>query len=277
MCMWCERYGEGYERWYLNPANYARRLYKIRKEEIEAVGESNPQAAGGMLGMTRDYLEARDRGDLETAERMRKAAQDFSWTIHFGQVVTLEEVHQILEFMHPIGLMTCACRRSMRGLPDEDNFTCIGMGPGMYKWERWPDTYRGGVNFLTPDEATEVIDTLNRRGLVHSIYTFGTPYLGGLCNCDYPDCGGLRTVLDMDVRVVWKGHHIAEVDTGLCNGCALCPKRCQFNALSFSASALKAYIDPMKCFGCGLCRNVCKANAIKMVDRASLPAVANVW
>ena len=278
MCMWCERYGEGYERWYLNPANYARRLYKIRKEEIEAAGaESNPQAAGGMLGVGRDFLEARDRGDVETVERLRKAAHDFSWTIHFGQVVTLEEVHKVLEFMYPIGLMTCACRRSMRGVPDDENFTCIGMGPGMYKWERWPDTYRGGLVFLTPDEAKEALDSMNRRGLVHCLYTFGTPYLGGLCNCDYPDCGGLRTVLDMGVRVVWKGHYIAEVDTELCNGCALCPKRCQFGALNFSPSALKAYIDPMKCFGCGLCRNVCKADAIRMVDRAALPTVANVW
>jgi ferredoxin len=76
---------------------------------------------------------------------------------------------------------------------------------------------------------------------------------------------------------VWKGHYIAEVDTELCNGCALCAKRCQFGALSFSPSALKAYIDPMKCFGCGLCRNVCKVDAIRMVDRATLPTVANVW
>jgi len=33
----------------------------------------------------------------------------------------------------------------------------------------------------------------------------------------------------------------------------------------------------MKCFGCGLCRNVCKVDAIRMVDRATLPTVANVW
>jgi hypothetical protein len=100
--MWCERYGEGYERWYLNPANYARRLYKIRKEEIDAAGaESNPQAAGGMLGVGREFLEAQDRGDTETVERLRKAAHDFSWTIHFGQVITLEEVHKVLEFCTP--------------------------------------------------------------------------------------------------------------------------------------------------------------------------------
>src|SRR4030042_1107425 len=121
---------------------------------------------GGAGG--RDFMEARDRGDIETVERMRKAAHDFSWTIHFGQVVTLEDVHRILEFMYPIGLMTCACRRSMRGLPADETFTCIGVGPGMYKWERWPDTYRGGVEFMAPAEAKKWADIADEAGLVHT-------------------------------------------------------------------------------------------------------------
>jgi ferredoxin len=278
MCVWCERYGEGHERWYLNPANYARRLYKVRKEEPEAAGaEGSPQAAGGMAVTGRPYLEARERGDLVAVEQMKKAVQDIAWSVHFGQVITKEELEQILDMIYPIGLMTCACRRSMRGLPDEENFTCIGMGPGMYKWERWPDTYRGGVHFLTPEEAKQVLNTLRSRGLVHTLFTFGTPYLAGLCNCDYPDCAAIRTAVDMDVKVLWKGHYIAEVDPNLCNGCGLCVRRCQFKALSFSPSTLKANIDPMQCYGCGLCRDVCKPDAISLVDRATLPVLAEVW
>ncbi|KKL94637.1 hypothetical protein LCGC14_1862700 [marine sediment metagenome] len=278
MCVWCERYGQGHERWYFNPANYARRLYKVRKEETEAAGaEANPQAAGGMATVGREYLEAMQRGDHETVQSLKTQAEQRSWAVHFGQVVTIEEIHRILEIIYPISLITCACRRSMRGLPDNENFTCIGMGPGMYKWERWPETYRGGVHFLTPDEAKEVIDVLSRRGLVHCMYTFGTPYLAGICNCDYPDCAGIRTAQDLGIRTLWKGHHVAEVDSDLCNGCALCARRCQFDALSFSPSTQKAYIDPVKCYGCGLCRNVCKPDAINLVDRASLPALAEVW
>ncbi len=278
MCVWCARYGQGHERWYLNPANYARRLYKVRREETEAAGaEANPQAAGGMAAVGRDYLEAMERHDHETIQRLKTEAEQRAWAVHFGQVVTIEEIHQILDIIYPIALMTCACRRSMRGLPDDENFTCIGMGPGMYKWERWPDTYRGGVHFLTPDEGKEVIDVMNRRGLVHCMYTFGTPYLGGICNCDYPDCGGIRTALDMGVQTLWKGHYVAEVDTGLCDGCAKCVRRCQFDALSFSPSSQKVHIDPLKCYGCGLCRNVCKPDAITLRDRAALPALAEVW
>jgi len=278
MCDWCEKYSDGYERWYFNPANYARRLYKIRREEAEASGaEANPQAAGGMAFVGHDFLEAKERGDTAEVERIKQQIESMMWLTHFGQVITLEEALKITDIMYPISLITCACRRSMAGLPDEENFTCMGMGPGMYKWERWPETYRGGVHFLTPDEAKEVLSKLNKRGLVHSIYTFGTPYLGGLCNCDYPDCAAIRTVVDLGIKILWKGHYVAKIDPELCNGCASCVHRCQFKALSFAPSRNKAYIDQFQCFGCGLCATECDQEAITMVERASLPALANVW
>jgi len=74
MCVWCERYGEGYERWYLNPANYARRLYKVRKDEPEAAGaEGNPQAAGGMAGFR---AAAEKTGDSLRMELEKTLPQD---------------------------------------------------------------------------------------------------------------------------------------------------------------------------------------------------------
>ena len=278
MCDWCEKYSDGYERWYFNPANYARRLYKIRKEEAEASGaEANPQAAGGMSIVDRNFLEARDRGDMEEVQRIKQQVEGTMWLTHFGQVITLDEALKIVDIMYPIALITCACRRSMQGLPDEENFTCMGMGPGMYKWERWPDTYRGGVHFLTPEEAKEVLTKLNKRGLVQSVFTFGTPYLGGLCNCEYPDCAAISTTVDFGIRMLWKGHYVAQVDPELCNGCASCVHRCQFKALSFVPSRNKAYIDQFQCFGCGQCVTECDQDAITLVERASLPALANVW
>jgi Pyruvate/2-oxoacid:ferredoxin oxidoreductase delta subunit len=210
-------------------------------------------------------------------ERIKQQVESASWLTHFGQVLTLEEALKIVDIMYPIGLITCACRRSMQGVPDEENFTCMGMGAGMYKWERWPDTYRGGVHFLTPDEAKEVLTKLNKRGLVHTVFTFGTPYFGGLCNCDYPDCAAIRTVVDLGIKVVLKGHYVARIAPELCNGCASCVHRCQFRALSFSPSQNKAFIDQFQCFGCGLCATECDQDAISLVERASLPALANVW
>ena len=278
MCDWCEKYGDGYERWYFNPANYARRLYKIRREEAEASGgETNPQAAGGMAVIGPDFQEARDRGDLEKMQEIKQKAEAASWLTHFGQVLTLDEALKIADMIYPIGLMTCSCRRSMQGYPDEENFTCMGMGPGMYKWERWPDTYRGGMHYLTPDEAKEVITKLNKRGLVQTVFTFGTPYLAGLCNCDYPDCAFIRTAVDFGIKLLWKGHYVAKIDPELCTGCASCVSRCQFKALNYSPSKNMAYIDQFQCFGCGLCVTECDQGAISLVERAKLPALANVW
>lgn len=278
MCVWCERYADGHQRWYFNPANYARRLYKIRKEEAEAAGlEPGPQAAGGMSLLTRDFVEALDRKDHESVDKMKHQAEEIAWTAHFGQVVTLEDVLKVVDIIYPIAVITCVCRRSMLGLPDEQNFTCMGMGPGMYKWERWPENYRGGIQFLTPDEAKDIVTKFNKKGLVQTLATFGTPYIGGLCNCDYPDCSFIRATLDYGVRILWKGHHVARVDNELCNGCASCIHRCQFKALSFSPTQNKAYIDLFQCFGCGLCATECPQDAITMVERASFPALANVW
>ena len=82
MCVWCERYADGYQRWYFNPANYARRLYEIRKEAAKAaVMEASPQAAGGMALLSHDFIEAIDK--------MKREAEEVSWATHFGQVVTL--------------------------------------------------------------------------------------------------------------------------------------------------------------------------------------------
>ena len=278
MCVWCERYAEGHERWYLNPANYARRLYKIRREEAEASGaEANPQTAGGMAAGGLDLQLALHQGDRETATRLKDEVEGRAWVTHFGQVVTLEEISRIIDIMYPIGRMTCACRRSMRGLSDSENFTCIGMGSGMYKWERWPETYRGGVEFLTPAETKDIVAQLNKKGYVQTVFTFGTPYIAGVCNCDYPDCSAIRSAVDMDLKVLWKGHHVARVDPERCNGCALCVARCQFKALTYSPSSDLAYIDPFQCYGCGLCRTPCRRDAISLLERASLPALANVW
>jgi MinD superfamily P-loop ATPase len=84
-------------------------------------------------------------------------------------------------------------------------------------------------------------------------------------------------VVDLDIKILWKGHYVAKIDPELCNGCASCIHRCQFRALSFNPSRNKAYIDQFQCFGCGLCATECDQEAITMVERASLPALANVW
>jgi len=281
MCEYCEKYGVDGQRWFLNPANSARRLTKVRKPESESTGAGeNPNAEGGDVGMGATHvelIEMKRSGPEEYARRLadleKRAPQH-----HIGQVMTLEEAQALMDISWPIAKMTCGCRRSTRGLPDEENFSCMGMGPGMYKWERWPQIYRGGVEFTTPDQAKAYLSKLNKKGLVHIVETFGTPYVGGVCNCEYPDCSAIRGRIDYDMR--WsalKGHYVAMIDMEACNGCKKCLWRCHFRALNFSVAKNKAHINQFNCFGCGNCRSECDFDAIQLVERSSLPALANEW
>jgi len=116
-----------------------------------------------------------------------------------------------------------------------------------------------------------------REGLCHSIWTFGTPFIGGICNCDRPDCMAMKTTVTHDIPSMYRGEYVAQLTTALCSGCRQCMRVCQFGALSYSGGNKKVVIDARLCYGCGICRAVCEKNAIHLEDRSNLPAVANVW
>ncbi|MGB9802283.1 MAG: ATP-binding protein [Desulfofundulus sp.] len=274
MCQTCVQHGDG-GKWYFNTNNYAQKMYKLRKKEVQRKGaEANPQTMAEDL--IREAIEARALNPANFP-MLKKRAEQLSLAVHFGQVVTLQEVQAIMDIAYPIAKMTCACRRQVRGLKDKDNFYCMGLGVGMFKWERWPETYRGGVEFVTPQEAKEWLAEINKKGMVHTFWTFGTPYIGGICNCEYPVCLGIRNRLDFDIHVLRKGEHYAVVNQDLCSGCGRCVERCQFGAVKIEVSRSRATIDALKCFGCGLCQTTCKNNAITLVDRNTSPVTASVW
>jgi len=150
------------------------------------------------------------------------------------------------------------------------------MGVGMLKWERWPERYKGGVKFVNVDEAKEWTREMDKRGFVHILMLFGAPYIGGFCQCDYPDCGAIRLAVDFGFGTL-KSHYVAMVDYDKCNGCGICAQRCQWGALKFEVTSEKANIDLFKCYGCGLCETSCPRGAIELVERKSLPALAEVW
>ncbi|MBI3040151.1 MAG: 4Fe-4S binding protein [Chloroflexi bacterium] len=202
-----------------------------------------------------------------------------------GQVIPLEEADKVLELCSPIGLIACVCRKGARAIDERNEleYTCMGMGVGMLKWERWPERYKGGVKFVTVEEAKEWNHRMDKRGFVHLLMLAGAPYIGGFCQCDYPDCAAIRRVVDFGGAGAFgaigtlKSHHVAQVDYDECNGCGICVQRCQFGALKFEVTSQKANIDQFKCYGCGLCQTGCPRGAIKLLERKSLPALVEVW
>ena len=286
MCYICEEYGDpevGGGLWYLKPENYARNMYKLRMsgEGFKGAESGIETGARTSTGPTQaDLFQAIEEGDASETDRIIAAMDDRSKVSGTpGQVLTLEDAEKVLDLSSPIGAIACLCRKGARAIDErtEAEYTCMGMGVGMLKWERWPERYKGGVKFLTPEEAKGWARKCDKRGLVHTVMLFGAPYIGGFCQCDYPDCGAIRGAVDFGTGLL-KGHQVARVDYDICNGCALCIKRCQFGALKFEVTNNKANVDQFKCYGCGLCQTGCpREGAIKMVDKTRLPALAEVW
>ena len=120
-------------------------------------------------------------------------------------------------------------------------------------------------------------DTSSLEELCHTIWTFGTPFIGGICNCDRADCLAMQATVARNVQIMFRAEYVAQVDPDLCTGCRACMQVCQFGAIGFSIANTKAVIDHRACYGCGVCRAVCPQEAVTLVDRARVPAAADLW
>ena len=279
MCWLCNEFGDsqyGNGIWYLNPKNYARNMYKLRLPGEGFRGAEAGLETGARAGpTTEDLIQAMERGDqagyIKTQAELIAREQG-------SQVVPLEDADRVLELCSPIGLIACICRKGVRAIDERNEleYTCMGMGPGMLKWERWPERYKGGVKFVNIDEAKEWNHEMDRRGFVHILMLFGAPFIGGFCQCDYPDCGALSGALEFGIGPL-KSHYIAQVDYDTCNSCGICAERSQWGALKCEVTTAKANLDPFKCFGCGLCETGYPRGAIELLLRQSVPALAEVW
>lgn len=279
MCWLCDEFGDpeyGNGLWYLNPKNHARNMYKLRAPSETARGAEAGLETGERRGPTLpDLINAMEQGNEEEFVSIQ------SYMIEHGQgsqVVPLEESNKILELSSPLAIMSCICRKGTRAIDERNEleYTCLGMGVGMLKWERWPERYKGGVKFVSVEEAIEWNNRMDKKGFVHILMLFGAPFIGGFCQCDYPDCYSIRNAVDFGIGAL-KSHYVAEIDYDICNGCGICAQRCQYGALKFEVTTKVANIDQFACYGCGLCQTGCPRGAINLPQRSSLPALAEVW
>jgi NAD-dependent dihydropyrimidine dehydrogenase PreA subunit len=280
----CDSMGGG-GTWYLNPKNYSNRMYKLRepgKGPMASVGSGAGQAdtEAERVSPLQQAIEAKANGDAETFNRIiadlnRRAA------LRPGcQVVPLHEVMDVLDMGMPVAAMQCICRKTTRACEECSlkEYTGLGLGTGMLKWERWPERYRGEVEFLSTKQAKEFVEFWDKKGFMHMLMQEGGDFIGGLCNCDYPDCQPIRHRIDYGLTAqLVKSEYVCFVDWNKCNGCGDCLGRCDFNALKYEATTEKAQIDQFQCFGCGLCETACPRGAIEYRDRKKLPGLAKVW
>jgi ferredoxin len=246
-------------------------------DEIRAAAEESAP----LLERAHRLSEARADGDPETFARLQRQINEAEAKVPGCHVVPLQDCFSMMDLVQgPLAAMMCICRKEFRGEEASDfyEYSCMGMGTGMLKWERWPERYRGGVEFLSPSRAKEWLEYWDKRGYVHMVMQEGQDFIGGLCNCDYPSCQPIRLRMDYGLTTqLVKAEYVAKVDYSRCNGCGDCVKRCQFAALRYEVALDKANIDLHQCFGCGVCQAVCRRQAIGLYPRQSFPALADAW
>jgi len=204
---------------------------------------------------------------------------------HFGQVVPIEDIKKIFDFSNSIVRVACLCRNITLG---KEKRYCYGislspdggwlteMSPALdMSFFTGPDA--NGFETLTKDEALSAFHEHEREGLCHTVWTFHTPFIGGICNCDRSDCLAMRTTVTHATPVMFRAEFVAGIDPDECSGCRECMRICQFGAITYSASNKKAVIDQRWCYGCGVCRSACKKNAIRLEERIKVPVAAGLW
>lgn len=271
MCEMCIQHGEG-KKWYEVMRNYSRELASENKSEQ----------------YMRDFIlnfgqMGKAAGRLDAAKRKRSIFYRFfrrmgTWKmkkVHFGQVVPLEDAEMIVDMVQSITRVPCLCRGVTTGR--FNGRYCLGLGidpSGLFG--DYPHL-KEHLETLTPEQAKVLLREFDQEGCIHTIWTFMTPFIGGICNCDR-DCLAYRFQVTADLmQCMFKAEYITDIDPGRCVGCRNCQKMCQFGAVEYSALNEKCYINPMKCYGCGLCRNACKKEAIILLDKNQLPEMAGVW
>lgn len=268
MCEFCVQHGDG-QKWYLAMQNYSRELreqdgrIEYMVDFVNTFEERTPPNLAQLDALSRTPFHGLAKPFLTRAQKQS----------HFGQVVPVEEVEQILQQVDGIARLPCVCRRVTTG--QKEARYCFALTGDPRLAEVLDDSF--SLEVLSPAEATEAVRELDEKGLVHSVWTFKTPYIGGLCNCDQ-DCIAYRICHARGYfQIMFRGEYVAGVDPDACNGCRNCMRQCQFGAIRYSLVNDKVEIDPRQCFGCGVCRAACHRDAISLHARAEDPVAAKIW
>ena len=261
MCKVCIQHGDG-KKWYLESKFYS--------EELEKQGK-------------RDYLSrlVYERFEIWYARLMRytgffdaipilgRMVKGVSEPVvhreHFGQIIPSDDIPAVLSLATSIYRTPCVCKMVMRGILDHNYCLGFGMFPKGY-FKAYAD-YSEHTKEIDRDEALGLIQDCEKRGAYHSIWTYRTPFIGKLCNCDQSDCAAFTAQARFGIKIVHKSEYIFSIDSEKCNGCRSCKEMCQFGAIEYKVEEKLCAINPALCYGCGICRVRCKQEAITIQDR----------
>ncbi len=153
----------------------------------------------------------------------------------------------------------CICRKEQKMMGkgcDRPLEACISFGAA--------DSYyieTGAGRRATRDEVLEILRLADKSGLV--LQASNGKDISWICCCCGCCCGVLRNLKQVPRPAdLVAAPFTARLDPDLCNGCGVCEKRCQMEALEIVNE--QAHLADSKCIGCGLCVSTCPTGALTL-------------
>jgi len=186
-----------------------------------------------------------------------------------SHVSTFDEVAALLKKSDTaLAICECICRqkKDLQGIPcqvTDRKETCLAVGNLAHTAVR--NSLGRSIDL---EEAMSILGKNQKEGLV--LQPSNTEQVDFICSCCGCCCGMLRMHKSIPKPLdFWVSNFYARVDTGICEGCGNCEKRCQVGAIKLSEKNRQASIDLNRCVGCGLCVPVCPQKAITLQKKAA--------
>jgi len=280
MCRFCVQHGDG-KTWYLEAKNYIADL------------ESDVARRDYMIGFARNFKTTRPAALLvgaildalpsKVADPLRSQLAERQQKRHFGQPVPIEQCERIFDLATSIVRLPCICR-TFAGKPDRAVCLAVTTKPNDSTLSEIVSAFADGPDVaplerLSKEQALELLRDCEHKGLMHSVWTFESPLIGAICNCNLKSgCLAMRMTAGHRIKTMWRGEDVAVIADELCVGCGACVKQCPFQAfVPPESKGSPVSLSPADCWGCGICRAVCPADAISLQSRLETPSVSGLW
>lgn len=174
-------------------------------------------------------------------------------------VMTYERAEALLDNHQTFAVSPCICRRE-RSLMGEgcerSEETCLSFGTAA--------EYMVANNigrFINRSEVLSILRLADKEGLV--VQPGNARAANFICLCCGCCCGVLRTLktYPRPAEMVASAF-VASVDPANCEGCGVCLRRCQIDALQMKSDGVA--LDSGRCIGCGLCVTTCPTGALTL-------------
>jgi Pyruvate/2-oxoacid:ferredoxin oxidoreductase delta subunit len=264
MCEFCIRHGDG-KKWYLKAEHYAEELLHDTRR-ARYVESFIPE----LTADAQRWLRVLDRANRLIPRLARLVARKTSrrlQSVHFGQVLPIEDVAAILAITGQVVRLPCVCRTV---LEKKERAVCyliaaspdrLGMRELIGRREE-SAPFIAGMERVSRETALAQMKALEDEGAIHTVWTFITPFIGAICNCDPSGCLAVNFTR-RGLPLYFPGETKAAVDASRCAGCGACVEVCWFSALSLGRPHVS--IDASRCHGCGICRGCCPEGALSLV------------